>query len=224
MFGYVETPNFPPRYNVAPTQPVPIVRAEKDGKRHFRLVRWGLVPDWAKEVGAKPLFNARSETITDKPAFRAAFRRRRCLVPADGFYEWQPARDADKQPYLIRRCDRQPMALAGIWEHWQAPDGSELESCSIVTTAANATLSRLHHRMPVIIDQSNWEVWLDTSGRLTRDAIGLLVPPSDDLLDVTPVSKRVNSVANDDQALLEPVSLSPDAPKKSGRGEQMNLF
>ncbi|GAB5503683.1 MAG: SOS response-associated peptidase [Pyruvatibacter sp.] len=229
LFKFPEQPNFPPRWNIAPTQPVPIIRQGADGQRHFVLVRWGLVPDWAREVGSKPLFNARGETVAEKPAFRSAFKRRRCLVPADGFYEWKPGSAQPKQPYLIRRRDRAPMAFAGIWEHWQSPEGSELESCSIITTQANATLAPVHHRMPVILDEADWETWIDTSETLGKEALKLLVPSADDLLDIVPVSTRVNAVANDDAALqdeVDPVQAEPQAKAKQDKkpDDQMTLF
>jgi len=229
LFGYPELPNFPPRWNIAPTQPVPIIRSGGQGTRQFALVRWGLVPDWAREVGSKPLFNARGETVAEKPTFRSAFKRRRCLVPADGFYEWKADAASPKQPYLIRRRDRSPMAFAGIWEHWQSAEGSELESCSIVTTRANATLAPLHSRMPVVLDEADWDTWLDTSETLARNALDLLVPAPDDLLDAVPVSRRVNSVANDDASVQEEVDPQQDSEQDAAELEkkpdpQMSLF
>lgn len=229
LFGYDEYPNFPPRWNIAPTQPVPVIRPGADGKRHFVLVRWGLVPDWAREVGTKPLFNARGETVAEKAAFRSAFKRRRCLIPADGFYEWKPGKGQPKQPYLIRRRDRAPVAFAGIWEHWQSPEGSELESCSIITTSANATLANLHHRMPVILDEADWETWMDTSETTTKSALEMLVPSPDGLLDAVPVSKRVNAVANDDATIQEEVDPDIEMPdgkqdSKAKADRQMSLF
>ncbi len=228
VFGYVEQPNFPPRFNVAPTQPVPIVRKDDDGQRHFVLVRWGLVPSWAREVGAKPLINARGETVAEKPSFRNSFRRRRCLVPADAFYEWQARKDGPKQPYLIRRPDRAPFAFAGVWEHWQTPEGSELESCAIVTTGANATLKPIHHRMPVILDEADWETWLDTSETRTKEAAALMQPAPDDLLETVPVSTRVNSVANDDADLQVQVAAETESPKRERKATkdsgQMSLL
>ena len=222
VFGYVEHPNFPPRFNIAPTQPVPIIREGADGQRHFVLVRWGLVPDWAQEVGTKPLFNARGETVAQKPSFRSAFKRRRCLVPADGFYEWKAQATGTRQPHLIRRRDRGVMAFAGIWEHWQSAEGSELESC----TEANAALADLHHRMPVILNESSWDTWLDTTETRTADALSLIAPAADDLLEVQPVSRRANAVANDDAGIQEPVSADDDEadaePAKTAA--QMSLF
>lgn len=232
LFSYIEQPNFPQRWNIAPTQPVPVVRQEGDGQRHFVLMRWGLVPSWAREVGGKPLFNARGETVAEKPAFKNAFKRRRCLIPADGFYEWKPGAKTPKQPFLIRRTDRQPMAFAGIWEHWQTAEGSELESCSIITTAANATLAPLHHRMPVILDPADWAGWLDPSETpLHQTRIqNLIAPATDDLLDAVPVSRRVNAVANDDASIQDPPEPDPEpdaTPDEEPRTEpdtQMSLF
>jgi len=220
-FGhYDERPNFPPRYNIAPTQPVPIVRIQ-DGERHFALVRWGLVPSWAKEVGSSPLINARSETVFSKPSFRNAARRRRCLFPADGFYEWR--RDGkSRKPFLIRRRDGGLFAMAGIWEYWMTPEGSELESAAIITTDANATLAPVHHRMPVILDEADFDRWLSASETEAKDLEGLLRPAPDDLLEAVPISDRVNKVANDDAALLEPVG-EEEQPKPKD-GPQMKLL
>jgi putative SOS response-associated peptidase YedK len=216
--AYADQPNFPPRHNIAPTQPVPIVRMEH-GRRRFALVRWGLVPSWAKEIGASPLINARADTVFDKPSFRQAARRRRCLFPADGFYEWR--RDGrSRKPFLIRRRDRGLLAMAGIWEHWVGADGSELESAAIVTTDANATLAPIHHRMPVILDTRDLDAWLTTTETEAPGLARLLVPVPDDVLDAVPVSERVNKVANDDAALLDPAA-EDEAPAD---GPQMKLL
>ena len=143
LFGYPEQPNFPPRYNVAPTQPIPVVRLA-DGKRPFALMRWGLMPSWVKDPKTFPLLiNARGESGLDKPAFRAAMRRRRCLIPTDGFYEWQDDR-RPKRPYFVRlKTPAAPLAFAGLWETWTGPNGEELDTAAIVTTAANRTLAAL---------------------------------------------------------------------------------
>lgn len=201
LFNYVEQPNFPPRYNIAPTQPVPIVTL-MNGKRHFKLVRWGLVPSWAKELPKTVLNNARAETINEKPSFRGGIRHRRCLIPTDGFYEWQAKDSGPKQPYLIRRRDQQPFAMAGIWEDWLTADGSELDSCAIITTAANDTMAPVHARMPVILDPSDWDEWLDTAETRAKDAMKLLKPASNELLETIPISTRVNKVSEDDEGLL----------------------
>ena len=214
LFDYLEQPNFPPRYNIAPTQPVPVIRFE-NGARHFVLVRWGLVPSWAKEVASsKPLINARSETIYEKPSFRSAVRRRRCLFPADGFYEWRRT-EACKQPFLIRRADSRPFAMAGIWEHWIGKDGSELESAAIITTGANATLRPIHHRMPVIVGESDFDRWLTTHESDAAELEPLLAPAPDDLLEAVAISDRVNRVANDDADVLRPAAEIEAEPAKT---------
>ncbi len=206
LFDYLEQPNFPPRYNIAPTQPVPVVRME-NGARHFVLVRWGLVPSWAREVASsKPLINARSETVFEKPSFRTAVRRRRCLFPADGFYEWRRTEER-KQPFLIRRADGRPFAMAGIWEHWIGKDGSEIESAAVITTGANSTLQRIHHRMPVILDEADFAWWLTTTESDARELEPLLAPAPDDLLEAVAISDRVNRVANDDAEVQRPMAM-----------------
>jgi len=210
-FGYAGRPNFPARFNIAPTQPVPIVRLE-DGARRFALVRWGLVPSWAKDPSDLPLLiNARAETVLTKPSFRNAIRRRRCLFPADGFYEWQKTVGGPKQPWYIRARRGGVLAFAGIWEHWQGADGSEIETAAIITTDANATLMPIHHRMPVILDAADFDTWLDADGVSAAEAVALLRPVPDDLLEAWPVSTRVNRVANDDATLLERHAVEPDA-------------
>jgi len=228
LFDWFEKPNFPPRHNIAPTQPVPIVLRD-GGKRRFLLVRWGLIPSWAKEVPASLLINARAETIAEKPSFRGPFRHRRALMPADGFYEWKAEGKGPKQPWLIRRVDRAPFAMAALWETWATAEGSEIDSCAIVTCEANATLAPIHHRMPVILDEKDWEKWLDPATPL-KEAQALLRPAPDDLLDAQPVSTRINRVANDDATLLEPATIEPD-PEKPARPKkaepdtrQMGLF
>ncbi|MGB2659105.1 MAG: SOS response-associated peptidase, partial [Pseudolabrys sp.] len=150
LFGYPEQPNFPPRYNIAPTQPIAIVRLV-DGKRQFALVRWGLLPSWVKDPkNFTLLINARGESVIDKPAFSAAMKYRRCLIPADGFYEWKAA-GTRKQPYYVRANSGQPLAFAGLWETWTGPNGEELETAAIVTTRANRALADIHERMPVVV-------------------------------------------------------------------------
>ncbi len=231
IFGFSERPNLAPRYNIAPTQAIPAVRSGEDGARHLAQLHWGLVPFWAKEpsIGAR-MINARAETVAEKPAFRAAFRHRRCLIPADGFYEWKKAADGGKQPFLIRRRDRAPFAFAGLWESWHdKQSGSELESCSIVTTDANATLAPIHHRMPVILDESGCQEWLAPGSERGAALQTLLRPAPDELLEAFPVDRAVNKVANDGPELLEPIHLeappqqAPKQPRrakpKTGQGE-----
>lgn len=175
LFGYVENPNFPPRPYVAPTEPMAIVRLDR-GEKHFALARWGLIPGWSKEMPVgKPCINARAETVLGKAFFRNAMRRRRCLVPADGFYEWKGI-PGQKQAYLIRRPDNGLFAFAGLWEWWSSPDGSELETAAIITTEANADVRDIHDRMPVVMEPENFDSWLDAENLPAADAAELLRP------------------------------------------------
>ena len=158
LFGYSEQPNFPPRYNVAPTQPVPVVVLE-NGARQFRLMRWGFLPSWVKDPRTFALIiNARAETVLEKPSFRNAIKRRRCLLPADGYYEWQ-ASPARKRPFFIRRRDGEPVALAGVAETWTGPNGEEVDTVAIVTAAASPEMAALHERVPVTIDPPDFDRW-----------------------------------------------------------------
>ncbi|HXW27290.1 MAG TPA: SOS response-associated peptidase [Xanthobacteraceae bacterium] len=208
LFGYAEQPNFPPRYNVAPTQPVPIVRLY-EGKRQFALVRWGLVPAWVKDPRAfSLLINARGESLSDKPAFRNAMRRRRCLFPADGFYEWRREGER-KTPYYARLKAGGPMAFAGLWESWMGPNGEEMETAAIVTTRANRALAAIHDRMPVIVPPDAFDFWLDSAKVDAETAGALIAPAREGLLDVYEVSPAVNRTANDAPALIEPVTAAP---------------
>lgn len=205
LFRYEEQPNFPQRHNVSPSQPIPIVRLA-DGKRRFALVRWGLLPSWVKDPRSfSLLINARGESVLDKPAFRAAMRRRRCLIPADGFYEWK--REGDhKRPYYIRLKAGGPVAFAGLWETWIGPNGEELESAVIVTTTANRQLAPVHDRMPVIVPPDAFDFWLDCSKIDAEIAAALIVSAVEGLLEVYPVSNAVNRTANDAPALIAPVN------------------
>src|ERR1700761_7732925 len=176
VFGYAEQPNFPPRFNVAPTQPVPVVTLE-NGVKHFRLMRWGFIPAWVKDPKQFSLvINARAETVLTKPAFKNAIKRRRCLIPADGYYEWHTA-DNRKRPYFIHRRDGQPMGFAALAETWMGPNGEELDTGAIVTTAASADLSVLHHRVPVTIAAGDFDRWLDCRGYDAEAAMNLLTAP-----------------------------------------------
>ena len=206
LFGYPEQPNFPPRYNVAPTQPIAIVRLH-DGKRQFVLMRWGLIPSWVKDPKTfSLLINARGESVIDKPAFRAAMRRRRCLIAADGFYEWQDV-GGRKRPYFVRlKKSGGPFAFAGLWETWTGPNGEEMDTAAIVTTNANRTLSAIHGRMPVILPPEAFDLWLDCANVDAKTAAALLVPARDDLLEAYEISPAVNRVANDEARLIEPLS------------------
>jgi putative SOS response-associated peptidase YedK len=205
LFGYAEQPNFPPRYNVAPTQPIPIVRLA-EGKRQFALVRWGLIPPWVKDPKTfSLLINARGESVIDKPAFRAAMRRRRCLIPADGFYEWEPLGDR-RQPYFVRPRSGKPFAFAGLWETWTGPNGEEMDTAAIVTTNANRILASIHDRMPVILTPEAFDLWLDCAKVDATTAAALIAPARDDLLEPYQVSPAVNRVANDEPHLIEPAA------------------
>lgn len=193
-----------PHYNIAPTQNIPIVRQE-DGERRFALARWGLIPHWAKEMNTGySTINARAETVSSKPAFRHAFRYRRCLIPADGFYEWQARPGAKiKQPWFIVLRDHEPMAFAGLWDVWRSPEGMELESCSIIVTEANDLMRPIHERMPVILASDNWNTWLESDAKDTQALQNLLKPyPAEDMV-TWPVSTKVNNPRNDSVECLE---------------------
>ena len=231
-YGYAAKPNFPPRYNIAPTQPVAIVR-EEQGKPEFALVRWGLIPPWVKDIRTFPtLINARSEQAAEKPAFRNAIRRRRCLIPADGFYEWQKTPTGKKQPFLIERPDSRVFAFAGLWESWMDAEGNELDSAAILTTQANETLAPIHDRMPVIIEPENYGKWLDADHVPPVELADLMAPARNDFFHAYPVSTRVNAVANDDEGLVAPLAedtTPPAQPKKKAKDSkagngQMSLF
>jgi putative SOS response-associated peptidase YedK len=201
-FGLPWPPDVAPRYNIAPMQQVPVVRVNARGERELVQVRWGLVPRFASDpsIGAR-MINARAETVATRGAFRHALARRRCLVPADGFYEWQVLA-AGKQPVHVARRDGAPFGMAGLYERWRSPDGEVLDTCTILTTRANALLRPVHDRMPVIIAPADYARWLDAS---RQDIDDLLAPAPDEALRAQPVSTRVNAVRNDDAALIEPV-------------------
>ncbi|MBN9004426.1 MAG: SOS response-associated peptidase [Rhizobiales bacterium] len=205
VFGYAEQPNFPPRYNVAPTQPVPVVILES-GARHFRLMRWGLIPAWVKDPRQFSLvINARAETVLDKPAFKNAMKRRRCLLPADGYYEWHQSADR-KRPFFIRPRDGALMAFAGLAETWVGPNGEELDTVAIVTAAARGGLATLHSRVPVTIAPEDHTRWLDGNATDVGEVMPLLRAPADGEFIWHEVSIRVNRVANDDAQLVLPIS------------------
>ena len=223
LFRYEEQPNFPPRYNVAPTQPIPIVRLV-EGKRQFALVRWGLLPSWVKDPKTFTLLiNARGESVIDKPAFRAAMKRRRCLVPADGFYEWK-AVGGRKVPYFVQLKSGAPMAFAGLWESWTGPNGEELETAAIVTTDANRMLAPIHSRMPVIVPPEAFDLWLNTNEVDARTAAALIHAAPEDMLEAYEVSTAVNRTANDNPKLVEPLAAnakSAPAPKPAERAKRV---
>jgi putative SOS response-associated peptidase YedK len=195
-----------PRYNIAPTQTIAAVRRQAASpQRELAWLHWGLIPSWAKDAKlAAAMINARGETIAEKPAFRTAFARRRCLVLADGFFEWKKV-GKQKQPYYLRMQDQRPFAFAGLWECWRGPAGSDgppLESCTIVTTAANELCRPLHDRMPVILEPCDYDRWLDPAAS-KDDLVALLVPFPAEAMKSEPVNPRVNNARNDDPECVE---------------------
>ncbi len=209
-FGTFNHEEFPPRYNIAPTQPVLIVRNSMRQARELVLVRWGLIPSWVKEPQSfTTLINARAETAQEKPSFRASMRHRRCLVPTDGFYEWTGQKGA-KQPHLIRPKGGGLLVMAGIWEHWLGADGSEVETMAILTVAANRTMQRIHERMPVILEPDTFEAWLDCRSGSAQYVAELLRPAPEDLLDIVPVSRALNNPRNEGPDVQAPPALDPN--------------
>lgn len=186
-----------PRYNIAPSQPIAVV--PNDGRNAVDFFVWGLIPSWAKDPSiGNNLINARGETLAEKPSFRTAYKRRRCLILADGFYEWKKIPDQrGKTPHYITLKDHQPFAMAGLWEQWFSPDGSEIKSATIVTTEPNALMAQLHNRMPVILHPDDYARWLDPGERSAADLQDLIVPFPAKEMEYYPVSKLVNSPVND---------------------------
>ena len=227
-FGVPFPPHMRPRYNIAPMQDVPVIRRTPAGEREFVDVRWGLVPRWAKDpaIGNR-MINARAETLADKPSFRTALKKHRCLIPADGFYEWKQTPSGAKQPIHIGMKDHSPFAFAGLLERWLSPAGEVLDTCTIITTQSNALLSPLHDRMPVIVAPVAFDRWLDVAN---DDTAALFAPYPADAMTYYPVSTRVNSVRNDDAKLILRVdenahaatTAEPEPPPSSP--EQDSLF
>jgi len=197
------------RYNIAPSQNIPAIR-QIEGQRELSLLHWGLVPHWAKDrkIGYR-MINARAETLTEKPSFRAPFHQRRCIIPASGFYEWQQGAKA-RQPYYLFRRDHAPLALAGLWERWEDPGkpGEVLESCTIITTAANALVAPLHQRMPAILEREAMDAWLDHRQH-PADLLALLRPAAEGVLACYPVSAYVNKPGNEGEECLRPLDPTP---------------
>ena len=204
-FGFDDSSvELPPNYNVAPTQGVAAV-LEEDGRRRLEVLRWGLIPPWANDpqIGSR-MINARAETAPEKPSFRRAFRERRCLIPADGFYEWKRM-NGGKQPYYIHMREGRPFAFAGLWESWKDDGGPEIRSCTILTTKPNTLAGEIHDRMPVILPTGAYDVWLDPEA--DRDELyGLLAPYPEDEMEAYPVSRFVNSPSNNDPRCIEPAA------------------
>jgi len=205
LFDLSEVPSWAPRYNIAPTQELlVVVKAPEHPDRQVRRHRWGLIPSWAKDRGiGNQLINAQAETVATKPAFRAAFRKRRCLVPADGFYEWTQ-QGRQKQPYYIRLRDGGPFAIAGLWERWEGPDGNVVDSCTLLTISANDLIDAFHHRMPVILNPTNYDLWLDPGVQEAGQLQALLQPYPSENMVAYPVRTMVNNPANDEPGCTEP--------------------
>lgn len=223
LFGTTAVVNLPARYNLAPTQEAPVVRRRSDGGRELVMLRWGLVPGWADDpaIGSR-MINARGESVAEKPAFRGAFRATRCLVAANGFYEWR-SEGKRKQPYLVRLRGGGLFAFAGLWESWR-PKGSAgevLETYTIVTTDASPTIRDIHPRMPVMLEPDQHGAWLDGSA---EDAAGLIRPFPGDLLEAFAVDPRVNNVANDDPSCAKPLDEVRAQPAADGDERQMRLI
>jgi putative SOS response-associated peptidase YedK len=202
------------RYNIAPTQSVPTIRQNAhEPKRELALMRWGLIPYWSKDasIGSK-LINARCETVSTKPAFKEPLRRRRCLVPADGFYEWQRLNSKSKQPYCFMLADDSVFAFAGVWDRWRDAKGVTVETCAILTTTPNALTVDVHDRMPVILRPEDHDMWLDPGMVRTEEIVSLLKPYAADAMKRFPVSSRVNSVDNDDESCATLGELAREAP------------
>ncbi|MFZ4534238.1 MAG: SOS response-associated peptidase [Alsobacter sp.] len=213
LFGYADEPDFPPRSAIAPTEPVGVVTM-LGGARRFILMRWGFVPSWAKDPGEFPLlFNARGETLADKPAFRTALRRRRCIFPADAFYEWRRT-GRQREPFRIARRDGAPMALAGLFETWSSPDGGEIDTAAIITTTANGTVAAVHERMPVILAPHDMAVWLDCAGEDPRAALALVRAAPDGVLQVEPCTPQL---PKPNRAPLRRAPARPAADDAQGR-------
>ncbi len=207
LFDVDDVPGLEPRYNIAPTQTVVALRAGMDDEpRELAFFRWGLIPFFAKDMkmGAR-MINARSETVASKPSFRAAFKRRRCLIPADGFYEWRKVAD-DKIPFHIGFGDGSALAMAGLFERWKNPDGNVVESCTILTTEPNPEMAPIHDRMPVILGPEDWDLWLDPGVESRQLLEPLFSPWAGTKLVPVPVSKHVNSPRNDDINCVLPIA------------------
>lgn len=215
-FHLGQVPLFDPHYNIAPTQAVAVVRLDAEQQRQLHWLQWGLIPSWSKDpkMGAR-MINARSETLAEKPSFRQAFRRRRCLIPADGFYEWHRS-GKTKQPYyfFLDSAAETPMlfGFAGLWEHWENGNGDVIESCTIITTAPNATLDAFHDRMPVILSPQTYDRWLDPMVERPESLQSLLQPYTASSMSYYPVSTAVNNPRQDDRLCIQPLERSPLTP------------
>ena len=204
-FGYRDTPNFPARFNIAPTQPVAVVVRDKEGLRGFRLMRWGLLPSFVKDPKRFPtLINARAEDAREKPSFRNAMRYRRCLVPADGFYEWTGPK-GKRRPFLLRPRDPRLIAFAGLYERWRNGTGDEIDTVAILTCPANRIIAPLHDRMPVVLAHQDFDAWLDVKGTAPEAALALLRPAPDDLFEAIEMHPKINNSKRDEPGIQEPL-------------------
>ncbi len=213
----------PPRYNIAPTQPV-IAVWQAEGNFNAGFMRWGLVPSWVKDPQKFPLIlNARIETVREKPAFRGGLRHHRCLVPANGYYEWRAGPGKTKQPHHVTRKDGKPLFFAATWATWMGPQGEEIDTLAIITTPASPDMAFLHDRMPAILDIEQARAWLDVQAVSEHESFAMLAPRAD-LLCATPVSTRVNAVANDSPDLIEPLAAGEAASATATGNVQLDLF
>jgi len=210
IFGVSPLENIPPRYNIAPTQLVLVLRNDLDNNRQLSYLKWGLIPYWAKDAAiGNHMINARSETVDQKLAFKSAFKHRRCIIPASGFYEWQKV-EGKKRPHYITLKDGSPMMFAGLWDRWTSPEGNVIESCTILTTISNELIQTLHDRMPVVLRMEDADYWLDSRITDPSQLRQLFSPYQPDLLNLYPVSNMVNSPRNDDLKCIKPLSPTQD--------------
>lgn len=218
LFSRINSIYQPPRYNIAPTQPLVVVRKQAS-RTMAQLMRWGLVPEWVKDPNDFPLIiNARAETLIEKPSFRDSVNHRRCIIPASGYYEWHRPSSGPKQPYYFHNADGSPMCFAGLYTNWHGPNGEEIDTFAVVTTPANKAVSAVHHRMPALLKGAAIEEWLATSSILGRHAIKLLKPSSESEVVFHPVSERVNNARIDEPDLLTEIML--DAPAQKVKSEK----
>lgn len=231
LYRILNTIEFPPRYNIAPTQPI-VAIWEGDGARQARLARWGLVPGWVKDPREFSLLvNARAETMAEKPSFKTSLKHQRCIVPASGYYEWHTGPDKTKTPYYISMANGQPMALAGLYSTWMGPNGEEVDTTALITVGANSDLSYIHDRMPAIIPPERIDDWLDTKNVDAREALQMALPLPPGQVTSHRVSRRVNSNTYDDPDLIAPLvgeePSTPPKPKATSKAPpdgQMDLF
>lgn len=232
QFGLDSTMEFPPRYNIAPTQPIMSIWNEA-GNRKLKLARWGLVPHWVKDPREFPLLiNARSETIAEKPAFRDSFKHQRCIVPASGYYEWHTDSKGKKQPHFISSENDTPLAMAGLYSTWMGPEGEEIDTLALITTPANNDVSHIHNRMPALLNEQDYQAWLDVRNAKPKDYAPLIRQAELGVLKSHPVSSRVSSAAIEGEDLVQKINLSSVAAQgstkknnsKDPKNAQFDLF